>query len=592
MAMATEENGYADTVKMVLASSSSSSSSSSDAHSINGNDGGEVLDYNEAFPELTLNGTGTSHTFFASASFNGPQENSFTLKKPEEERRRQVAIHERSATTKIIEIPPEERLTEKSASNGTNRAGQRLQKLCTRLQKETSTSITFFYKDQTLILTITGRPENVRSAQVQILSEIQQTLKHSVEIPSEFHKYILGPRAATLRQLEQETMTRIAVPSQESQSNRIVISGAKDNVKLAEQKILQIYQTQFNKGFERLPIPTLYHPWIRQHCVDALQRQYHVTVSLPPPSKQIDEVSIRGERQPVEQARQRLMQFYQSLEGKIFTFPLEIPPEQHRFILGKKGAGLKEIFDKTNVYVRIPNQEENSSTIQVMGEMNNIGEAITMIYKMANALTAVHIKAPQWMHSVVKGERSANLELIRKTYPDVRIYFRDDHIDIEGPPEQVEPVRSQIQTVIDDLRNNNTTYAEVEIDPQYYKQMIGKNQIRLSEIQDQTGCDIKFPLDGQGRNVKLMGTKESVDKAKQILLERAQKLVKISPLILRTRKDFASNHRENCGVERTIRSLRKFFRLLIKRNGDEYSYRTPLTLTIILTLRLNSHWRG
>jgi len=66
------------------------------------------------------------------------------------------------------------------------------------------------------------------------------------------------------------------------------------------------------------------------------------------------------------------------------TFPLEIPCEQHRFILGKKGAGLKEIFDKTNVFVRIPNQEENSPAIQIMGETAKIGEAITMIYKMVN----------------------------------------------------------------------------------------------------------------------------------------------------------------------------------------------------------------
>ena len=50
------------------------------------------------------------------------------------------------------------------------------------------------------------------------------------------------------------------------------------------------------------------------------------------------------------------------------NFPLEIPCEQHRFILGKKSAGWKEIFDKRNVVVRIPNQEENSPTILVMGE--------------------------------------------------------------------------------------------------------------------------------------------------------------------------------------------------------------------------------
>jgi len=55
-----------------------------------------------------------------------------------------------------------------------------------------------------------------------------------------------------------------------------------------------------------------------------------------------------------------------------------------------------------------------------------------------------------------------------------------------------------------------------------------KKQIRLIEIQGQTECDIKFPYD-ENRHVKLMGTQESVDKARQILLERVQKLVRNQP---------------------------------------------------------------
>jgi rRNA processing protein Krr1/Pno1 len=127
------------------------------------------------------------------------------------------------------------------------------------------------------------------------------------------------------------------------------------------------------------------------------------------------------------------------------------------------------------------------------------------------------------MHGAVKGERSSHLENFRKVHPDVRIYFRDDHIALEGPPEEVERVRSQIQPNIDELKNKNTTYLEVDIDPQYYKQLIGKNQTRLLEMQEQTGCDIKFPYD-EGRLVKLMGTKENVEKARQLITERAKKL--------------------------------------------------------------------
>ena len=207
------------------------------------------------------------------------------------------------------------------------------------------------------------------------------------------------------------------------------------------------------------------------------------------------------------------------------TFPLEIPSEQHRFILGKKGAGLKDIFDKTNVYVRIPNQEENSSTITVQGETGKIGEAITMIYKMANAVTINQIDAPRWMHGTVKGEKNVHLENLKKSHPDVKIFFRDEHISLEGPPEEVERVRAQMQLSIDELKKKNTTYGEVNIDQQYYKQLIGKNQARLLEMQEQTGCEIKFP-GGDNRAVRLMGTKESVEKARQLLTERSTKLVK------------------------------------------------------------------
>lgn len=130
------------------------------------------------------------------------------------------------------------------------------------------------------------------------------------------------------------------------------------------------------------------------------------------------------------------------------------------------------------------------------------------------------------MYSTIRGERNNELENLRKTYPNVRVLFRDDNVSIEGPPEEVEHVRAHIQTVVDDFKSKNTTYAEMEIDPQYYKQLIGKNQVRLLEMQEQTGCDIKFPFDDD-RLVKLMGTKENVDKAKQLLTERVKKLVSL-----------------------------------------------------------------
>jgi hypothetical protein len=108
-------------------------------------------------------------------------------------------------------------------------------------------------------------------------------------------------------------LTRITVPPQDNSSNIITVTGAKDNVKLCEQRMLELYHTQFNKGFERLSIPYLYHPWIRYQLADELHQQLNVTVDLPPPIKQTDEITVRGEREPVEQAKTKILKFYKSL---------------------------------------------------------------------------------------------------------------------------------------------------------------------------------------------------------------------------------------------------------------------------------------
>ena len=97
-------------------------------------------------------------------------------------------------------------------------------------------------------------------------------------------------------------------------------------------------------------------------------------------------------------------------------------------------------------------------------------------------MTVGQINAPRWMHTAVKGDRGARMEEFRKTHPDVRVNWRDDYIAVEGPPEEVELVRAQIQSIIDEIRLKNTTYLEVEIDPQYHKQLIGKNQASYSLI--------------------------------------------------------------------------------------------------------------
>ncbi len=104
MATATDQNylrekSLADTIGMVLASSTKT-------------DSDDVPDYNEAFPQLTSTGQfdlNRSNTFFSTSLFNGTGAKAntttssfYSSTKNDEDRRRQLAIHEKSATTKIV----------------------------------------------------------------------------------------------------------------------------------------------------------------------------------------------------------------------------------------------------------------------------------------------------------------------------------------------------------------------------------------------------------------------------------------------------------------------------------------------------------
>lgn len=94
-------NGLTTTMDMVLGTTAN----------LNDMDLDDALDYNEAFPQLSASGhfdLNTNALFSSSpfSSLNGPLLNTttslFSSAKFDEDRRRKLAIHEKSATTKIV----------------------------------------------------------------------------------------------------------------------------------------------------------------------------------------------------------------------------------------------------------------------------------------------------------------------------------------------------------------------------------------------------------------------------------------------------------------------------------------------------------
>lgn len=60
--------------------------------------------------------------------------------------------------------------------------------------------------------------------------------------------------------------------------------------------------------------------------------------------------------------------------------------------------------------------------------------------------------------------------------PKVNVEFtgKEDKIKIEGPPEEVEKAQNELQLMVNDLMSK-LTFTELNVDPRFYKHIIGKN---------------------------------------------------------------------------------------------------------------------
>lgn len=86
------------------------------------------------------------------------------------------------------------------------------------------------------------------------------------------------------------------------------------------------------------------------------------------------------------------------------------------------------------------------------------------------------MKASSWIHKYIIGRKGAKIKEITANLPKVHIEFTDkeDKIKIEGPPEEVEKAKAQIESIAEDLLRK-LTFIELKVDPKHYKYIIGKN---------------------------------------------------------------------------------------------------------------------
>ncbi|XP_018054644.1 PREDICTED: vigilin [Atta colombica] len=431
----------------------------------------------------------------------------------------------RITITQMFRVPGEERKFDHSDKFGERESIR----TCKTIMKETNTIIEIASsKDQSLTFLITGKQNQVLEAKRRILTTFQTQASKQISIPKDHHRWILGKQGQRLKDLEQKTATKINVPGVQDQSDIITITGTKEGIEKAEHEIRVISDEQSRKAFERITVPKIYHPFIygaHNENLNAMMAETGARINIPPASVQQDEITIAGEKEGVLAAKQKIDSIYKDMAKRCTTVSVEVPKSQHKYVIGPRGSTIAEILQTTGVSVEMPAPDSATGTITLRGPQEKLGQALNKVYEKANSVRTAVVEAPVWIHKYIIGRKGVNIKKITQEMPKVNVEFtgKEDKIKIEGPPEEVEKAQNELQLMANDLISK-LTFTELNVDPRFYKHIIGKNGCNVNRVKEGTGVVISISENDGSNVIRIEGNHAGVSKAQTELVEMVKKL--------------------------------------------------------------------
>lgn len=90
---------------------------------------------------------------------------------------------------------------------------------------------------------------------------------------------------------------------------------------------------------------------------------------------------------------------------------------------------------------------------------------------------------------------------------------------IRGSPENIEKAKKVIENAIQQAKKEDAIGYLILPDPRTYRYVIGQGGAKVNQIRKQSGCKITVPRDqAKGEAIEVVGTKEGVEKAKDLIL--------------------------------------------------------------------------
>lgn len=497
--------------------------------------------YDELFPALPGGGLGGSQTATTNGNNSGAKPSSWGLAGSKSV----PAVRSVNKTEFFVIVSEERRHKDLPGSAKFGGDGDPVsvneRKIVFNIGTNTNTSIELYTSktDGGLTVVITGKASCVADAKKQITAQLVREGQIDLLIPKEYHRHILGAKAAKLKKLEEETATKIIVPRPDENSDVVSIKGAKDGIAVAAHKIQTLADELAKNDREVIEVEKKFHVFIQgpnNKRVESIRQKTGTKIRIPPAIAKDDNlIVVTGEKEGVAEAKRTIVAIYNDCMANIKDTSMQVPKEQHKYILGRGGQTLQDMFESTGVWIecscldsnhtKVPPHESDSETIKLLGEPGKLGKALSLVYEKANSVQRVNMNAPAWLHKYLIGKKGENINRLRENFQDAFVEFVDNTIRLDGPKDSIEAVRQMLQTEIDQI-TSKTVCVELIADVSHHPHIIGKNGSNVNRLKQELNVKIHIPSaeEENAQVITIEGDPEGVKKAKKELEEMIRKL--------------------------------------------------------------------
>uniref|UniRef100_A0A6P7F816 Vigilin n=1 Tax=Diabrotica virgifera virgifera TaxID=50390 RepID=A0A6P7F816_DIAVI len=477
--------------------------------------------------------------------------------------------------------------------------------------------------DRNDIVKVRGPKEDVDKC-ARHLEKLVKELNESwykIDLPiyKQFHKFIIGKGGANIRKIREETQTKIDLPDEGDKNDTITITGKKENVEEACEKIRKIQDELENIVTEEITIP----PKFYNSLIGAKGKLIHsimedcggVTIKFPTADSKSDKVTIRGPKEDVERAKQQLLDL--ANERQLASFSAEVSSlfyittvesayfnslNRNRLCYNRKYSYNRDILITAHWGSNIYSLNRNISIIGILisgvncttsvnkelkvhiikidltGKETNCQQAKQALLDLVPITIAVDV--PFDFHRSIIGQKGRDVKDLMDRY-DVHIVLsaqdiREDIIKITGTANNVEDAKQALLDRVKDLeadrkdRELRSFGLQVEVPPEYHPKIIGKKGAVITKIRKDHDVQITFPKKGDPEEsiIIITGYETNANNAKDDIMKIVNEL---NELVKEEISIDSNVHSRLIGARgRNIRKIMEDFNVDIKfpRDGD------------------------